>query len=399
MEPELPGYTRPRYTRTSDRAKTSAKQSRTRRLLRSNTTGIVYFLVMSHGSIFGKETGGKIQLKMTKIPKKMKLFNKLTYALVGHPNWGTTQIEKDQIEEYTRRFAEFNEPGNSPLIGDDLKEFIQDFETYKPKMQILKDALREDGISGVKPLISRPKSLFQVSLNNTYTDKIFMRDPKSDNETTDIFVVFAKGGTPGKQFAIGDQILKNRNTTRSYEIRGQVITLKELLNMSLNRGYNKVVMIDYSCESCYQIEEEHDAFTPSYEYVNAEDESPGRILERMPHVPFPVSSKLLKESDALYDEIFELEEEADKLAKQSNAAEKLRKVEEAKQELNLKLQQLHTEISTIQAAEIKEWDEKYATSYDGYQYAKPKQGTPITDPAQILKLERRLSRTKTRGGK
>ena len=406
MESELPQYISSRHTR---KPRGVSKKPRTRRALKPNTTGIVYFLVMSHGSMFGKETGGKFELKMTKIPKKMKMFNKLTYALVGHPNWGTEEIEKKQIEEYTSRFAEFDEPGRMPLIGDDLKEFIQTFETYKPKMKILKDAVRDSGIYEVKPLIARPKSLFQVSLNNTYTDKIFMRNPTRDNETTDIFVVFAKGGAVGKQFEIGEQILKHRKPTTSYKIQGQVITLKELLNMSLIRGYNKVVMIDYSCETCYQIEDEHDAFSPSYEYVTIEDELPGRILEKMPYDPKPIYDKTFKEfdMDALEDQIYENQKELDKLEKQLKTASKskIHKLEDKKRELIEITDQLQTQydektnkLEIIWEKENNEWDEKYKSHLGQYQFAKPKEGIPIIDAKQILKLEKTLIRKNTRGG-
>ena len=439
MDLELPRYIRTRRTHTKP---TISKKARTRRLLKPNATGIVYFLVLSHGSIFEKRPGEiakntgledgvdteslrQNELKMTKIPKKMQLFNKLTYTLFGHPNFTTEQMEKDQIKEYTRRFAEFNEPGSSPLIGDDLKEFIQKFETYKSKLKFLQNAEKNDGMYEMRPLISRPKSLFQVSLNNTYTNKIFMRNPGMDYETTDILVVFAKGGTKGKQFEIGEKILKNRKRTRSYGIRnGQVITLKELLNMSLNRGYNKVVMIDYSCETCYQIDE--DAFTPSYEYINAEDETPGKILEKMPLDRHPIADKLAKESDKMQNNKFELEDRLKELEKEEQELvedikrlkeleedgeeelveyiKRLKELEEEKPELVENMKRLETqideklsELDIMREIEEKEWNERYETSDGKYQYMKQKQGTKITDPATLLKLELELSRKKTRG--
>jgi len=356
---------------------------------------------MSHGSMFATNTDGKVKLKMTKIPKKMKLFNKLTYALVGHPNWGTEQIEKDQIEEYTRKFAEFNEPGNTPLIGDNLKEFIQQFETYKPKLKVLKDAWIDDGIREIKPLLDRPKSLFQVSLNNTYTDKIFLRKPGKDFETTDIFVVFAKGGTPGKQFEIGEPILKHRKTTRSYKMAGQIITLKELLNMCLNRGYNKVVMIDYSCETCYQIEDDNEyEFTPTYEYINAEDETPGKILEKLPYNPHPISDRLKTETDTIFDKIYEIDEqlESGTLAKRDKS-----KLKQQKTELEKQYEEKQTEIDRIYNIEDAEWNETYDTPVPlkkpYYQYKKPKQPPLISDPKTVLTFERHLNRVNTRGGK
>ena len=390
MDLGLPKYIRTRHTRPKS---TISKKERTRRTLKPNATGIVYFLVLSHGSIFEKKLGENFDLKMTKIPKKMQLFNKLTYTLFGHQNFATEQIEKDQIEEYTRRFAEFSKSGNSPLIGDDLKEFIQKFETYKSKMQFLKDSVRDKGMDEMRPLIARPKSLFQVSLNNIYTNKIFKRNPGMDYETTDIIVVFAKGGTPGKQFEIGEHILKNRKTTRSYGIRdGQVITLKELLNMSVNRGYNKVVMIDYSCETCYQVDD--DDFTPSYEYVNAEDETPGKVLEKMPYNrSYPISNKLMEELSMLNNEMSELEEQL----KTVSTKEEKQKLTENIKRLQKQSDEKGTEYNRIYEIEDKEWREKYETRDFKYQYPKQKQGTLITDPHTIVKLERHLSRKKTRG--
>jgi hypothetical protein len=361
---------------------------------------------MSHGSMFATNTDGKVKLKMTKIPKRMKLFNKLTYSLVGYPNFASEQIEKDQIEEYTRKFAEFNEPGNAPLIGDELKEFIQQFETYKPKLKVLKDAWTENGLREVKPLLTRPKSLFQVSLNNTYSDKIFLRKPGKDFETTDIFVVFAKGGTPGKQFEVGEQILKHRKITRSYKFGGQIITLKELLNMCLNRGYNKVVMIDYSCETCYQLEDDNEyEFTPTYEYINADDESPGRLLEKLPYNPHPISDRLKTESYITLDKIYEIDGELEKLESGDLAKHKSKidKLKQQKMDLEKQYEEEQTEIDRIYNIEHAEWTENYDTPIPFkkpyYQYKKSKQPPLIIDPKTFLTFERHLTSTKTRGGK
>ena len=445
MEPELPNYIKGKRTK-----KRKTNIGRTRRKLKSNTTNIVYLLVLCHGSLTATRKNGEVKLKMTNIPKKMKLFNKLTHAPVGLKNWITSGFSQRLIDAFSNTFRDFDQPRKAPLVGDNLKEIIQGFDAYRINSENLQRYIDNPE---VKKLVDRKADFFEVSLNKTYTNKLFSRNPKKDDPTDDIFVVYAKGGkTP---FKVGDDILKHRKITSSYGLASQVISLKEVLNECLNRGYNKVVMIDHSCETCLQIEDEYDGFTPRYaaDYINAKGESPGKFLEKMPYNPPTFDD--IHEADigigGLIDEMNVIKQELDKTEthrkeltlklkeirvkkfelqlKSKKALEdghiiheqitffdsemklikqELDKTETHRKELTLKLNELEKRYDEMRTEFQKaldnytlaenEWGEKYTTDNKfnpTYQYLKPKPHTKITDQELISKFERYLRNEKS----
>lgn len=94
--------------------------------------------------------------------------------------------------------------------------------------------------------------------------KQFSLDDKvNNNDFADILVVFQKGGS----LKTGDKILNNNNIFKNYMVNAPTnnidkngnyiyipeITTDELLNIAVEYGYNKAVIIDYSCDSCENV--------------------------------------------------------------------------------------------------------------------------------------------------
>jgi chromosome segregation ATPase len=115
--------------------------------------------------------------------------------------------------------------------------------------------------------------------------------------------------------------------------------------------------------------------------------------------------ELEKEEQELVEDIKRLKElEEDGEEELVEYIKRLKELEEEKQDLVENMKRLETqideklsELDIMREIEEKEWNEKYETSDGKYQYMKQKQGTKITDPATLLKLELKLSRKKTRG--
>lgn len=223
---------------------------------------IVYFLTLSHGSILGKDKEGEFVPHLIKIPKRIYFFNKITQVSVGYGNLLSNKLNKTVLDKYISEFRKF-EQLSQPIIHDQLGDLVSTFSYLSKQRSEIKSAIRTGEIferierEHAKFLLKNRQLHFESIMNRTSTNKLFSRSFR-DDASLDIHVVFQKGG----KFNIGDKILESRPLTNTYGVNGQLITLKELLNLSLKKGYNKVVMIDMSCESCYKRED----YTMSHDY-------------------------------------------------------------------------------------------------------------------------------------
>jgi len=237
---------------------------------------IIYFVVLSHGAVNFTKSENEDEYKPIhiKIPKDISFFNKITFAPLGINNLTYDEDGKEIMDTLNTELPNiYSKPeGYGKLLANKLKNEHSKVLNIKERLEVEKDLQTR----GYYHILNNNKDQFFQSViydkkrknNLPIIQKEFSLDPviKENKKYDDIFVVFQKGGL----LTIGDKILDNDNIFKNYmihlynqrnisNIKGDhyiykpEITTDELLEIAVEYGYEKVVMIDYSCDYCQNI--------------------------------------------------------------------------------------------------------------------------------------------------
>lgn len=233
-------------------------------------SSIIYFVVLCHGQVnFTKDKNDNYEPIQIKIPPKISFFNKITFAPFGIYN-----MMHDEDNEIIFNTLKTEIPKLNPeeRYGDSLVDKLKNEYSYlldHPEEEL---KIETDPRSRVyfHMLNNNKDQFYQSVIYDTNKNSIpiiqkqFSLDDKVDNNGfADILVVFQKGGS----LKTGDKILNNNNIFKKYMVNLPTnnidkdgnyiytpeITTDELLNIAVEYGYKKVVIIDYSCDSCENI--------------------------------------------------------------------------------------------------------------------------------------------------
>ena len=246
---------------------------------------IVYFLILSHGSVDFKDN---IPVYID-IPKNIDYFNKITYAPFGFSNYTTNDTL--MMKSITDKIKTLYEQTNTPIVENKLidvlqdvdcvlkmqKEYIEKSKTYSKRDEHIKSRC------GHKMLVEKEDILYQSVV---YTKSIENNKPiiqksfsisEDDSEVMNIYVIFAKGeeGTLRE----GDKVL-NSELYRDFldtifiddnEVleNQNIISTEDLLEFADFCNYKNVVLIDYSCDVCINYSGEN---VPRNEVMNIRNE-------------------------------------------------------------------------------------------------------------------------------
>jgi hypothetical protein len=275
---------------------------------------IVYFLILSHGSVNYYKNKPEYIRTPKKEGKSIDYFNKITYAPLGFSNYGTD--DEYMLNSITTKINKFINEKKYPLVNNELIEVLPNvdcvLEMQRESLKKLKNASTVSDMSykcGLKNLSDREPKLYGSVVyskgdydcddddkdgddddNCDITTEIINKSfsiGKNDSEHMNIYVVFAKGGklNTGDKVLNSDKYLKylanwkiemrkewyddwrNRGrinedeyeekiieiTNKAYEEEIENIndvTSEELLKFARYCGYKNVIMIDYSCDVC-----------------------------------------------------------------------------------------------------------------------------------------------------
>jgi len=247
---------------------------------------IVYFLILSHGSVDFKDN---VPVYID-IPKNIDYFNKITYAPFGFTNYGTNDTL--MLKSITEKIKTLYEQSNTPIVENKLidvlqqvdcvlkmqKEYIEKSKTYPNRDEHIK------GICGRKMILEREDILYQSVL---YTKSIENNKPiiqksfsisEDDSEEMNIYVIFAKGENgflyEGDE-VLNSQLFRDYLSTIFYDDDNEVlenqniISTEGLLEFAEFCNYKNVVFIDYSCDVCINYSGEK---VPRNEVMNIRNE-------------------------------------------------------------------------------------------------------------------------------
>jgi len=222
---------------------------------------IVYFLILSHGSVIFRNDTEPDYINM---PKNIEYLNKITYAPFGFFNYETndTLILNAITEKIKTSYSE----NNTPIVENKLIEGLQNVDCVlqMQKKDFEKNKDNTKYRCGLKMLIERENQLYQSVVyykpleNNVPIINKSFSISKDDAKDMNIFVVFEKGkdgflyegGTVLNSEAYKDFISTSVDDESEIEGLQNSITTEELLEFADFCNYKNVVIIDYSCDGC-----------------------------------------------------------------------------------------------------------------------------------------------------
>jgi hypothetical protein len=218
---------------------------------------IIYYFITTHGGIPGYYDNNEFVPFKFEIPKELTFVNKITQAPLGIYNVGNEQTDmkiknelSEHVEDYynNRIFGNklANEIGNLQSALEAKVQHTQNINKISPNMSKLDNAKLE-----LYRHMGRQFHSVDNKQTNEFIDKQYSIDHKSDGAYRNIYVLFQQGGDLHKNDKILESIY-DRKILRSTGIYGT--TLSKLLDFSLSKGYKNVIIIDLSCESCYNID-------------------------------------------------------------------------------------------------------------------------------------------------
>jgi len=237
---------------------------------------IIYFVVLCHGEVnFTKNANNTYDPININIPPKISFFNKITFAPLGIYNIMNDNDSNNILEELKTEIPKLysKQEGYGDVLADKLKN---DYSQLLNPSNDLKTQTNPYTRGYLHILNNNKEQYYQsvvYDVNNKNNNipiiqKLFSLDDKvNNNDSNDILVVFQKGGL----LKTGDKILNNNRIFKDYMVNlwkekitdnidkdGNYIyvpkiTTDELLEISVEYGYEKVVIIDYSCDYCRNV--------------------------------------------------------------------------------------------------------------------------------------------------
>jgi hypothetical protein len=198
----------------------------------------IYYCVLTHGLVPGKYNGIDFIPETFVLPKQVKYFNKQTKVVPGINNicfYGTSNYF-----DYYLPLIELLK--NKDMTGRELSKHLMRFKSAEDKYSVKKGKSTsiEKSINEVlkNKIISFPS--IDNKLNNEFINKIFTTNDTKNFQ--DIFVVKQSGG----DLMDGEPIIE-------LYFKKDVVSLKQLINFSINKGYYNIIIVDLSCESLYDL--------------------------------------------------------------------------------------------------------------------------------------------------
>jgi hypothetical protein len=225
-----------------------------------NNDPIVYYVITTHGSIPGYYENNEFNPVYFHIPDELNYVNKITQAPLGIYNIGNEPNDMNIKNEISTMIEDTY---NQKIFGKELANKINELNS----VLISRAQYNEYGnigkrLGSVKNLNEYQKGALELyrnirkefhSIDNKQSDKFidkkYLVNYKTDGKYRNIYVIYQNGGELRMNDKILDLYFVNKQFTRSTTIYG--INLSELLNFSIEKGYKNVVIIDLSCESCY----------------------------------------------------------------------------------------------------------------------------------------------------
>ena len=238
-------------------------------------SSIIYYLILCHGGVnFTKDSDNQIIPVMVNIPNEIEYFNKITFAPLGLKNMMSIDDHKYIYNKLKKEIPKLysKQEGYGDIFANKLKTDYDDLLDpfhYLDSVKLLKHRTYLHMLNNNKEQFYQ-SVIYDENNKNPIIQKDFGLDPIiSRSETQDVFVIYQKGGKlkSGERILYNNAIFKDymvklweTNTVENTDGNGNFkyyprLSTDELLNISVEYGYKKVVIIDYSCDSCRNIVE------------------------------------------------------------------------------------------------------------------------------------------------
>lgn len=223
---------------------------------------IIYLAIVVHGTIYGKYSMDDYTYKpqIAEIPPEFDYVNKITKNPRGsvgiyfyNPETGENKLYGSMLNDLSNLIAERQD---NPIVGKELLNRMRDLQMVATDYELSKTY-------DVSKIFSQPElihekhqplySSIDTTTTNEYINKLYSKNLNSIMDTQmDIYVLFQKGGPLHK----GEQLLETIYNSHHSRLRrssmGVIqITLNDILYFLYTKGYKNVILIDFSCESCY----------------------------------------------------------------------------------------------------------------------------------------------------
>jgi hypothetical protein len=219
---------------------------------------IVYFLILSHGSVNfvnhdDDDENKNVKPQIIRMPNELEYFNKITYSPLGFANITTINSEeliKQSVEELIKTHFNKNE---NPLVHNQLSERLPDVDGLLKQQReclnryLTQNDLNDDEIKHKCELISlsqRKLDLYNSVVydknNNNDNIEIINKTFSIDEEdrkymVTNIHVVYTKGGNENGNLLAGDNILGSKKYIEYLKDKNEKEIKKQFYNSVKDR--------------------------------------------------------------------------------------------------------------------------------------------------------------------
>jgi hypothetical protein len=154
----------------------------------------------------------------------------------------------------TSNYFDYYEPliellKNKDMVGRELSKYLMRLKSAEDKYSVKNSKSKSKSIEKSINEVLRNKIIgfpsIDNKLNNEFINKIFTTNNTKNFQ--DIFVVKQSGGDLMDEEPILEPYFK-KDKNGSY-----VVSLKQLINFSINKGYYNIIIVDLSCESLYDL--------------------------------------------------------------------------------------------------------------------------------------------------
>jgi len=223
---------------------------------------IIYLAITVHGSIYGEYNTEDYNYapQILEIPPEFDYVNKITKNPRGSVGFYFYESETGENKVYGALLNELSdliaERPDNPIVGQQLLNSMHNLQMVAVDHYMSKNRDASEIIPNPEIMYDKHQPLYSsidTTVTKEYINKVYSKDINSVMDTQmDIYVLYQKGGPLHK----GDKLLEtiyNRHHSRlRRSSRGIIrITLNDILYFLYTLGYKNVVLIDFSCESCY----------------------------------------------------------------------------------------------------------------------------------------------------